>query len=304
MQDKNKTLQELQAKIDRSDSIISNLELIQKEKQNEAEALEALNNSLSAQLSESKIKEAQNEAQINNLQKGLETIQSDNGKLLCDLDISESERKSLESLNNELMNQLQTQQDTISQLESRVTLKDEEIDALLNTIIERDSTVQEKMLAIDSIQSQFKTYRSWIDHNVIPHLRSQRKETENHHYAELNLLLTELHEAKKFINHQAQHMNGLKSDVHWLNVHNKQLNEIFAHMIEEQKEQCGLFAISKSKKKASSPYNKHKQKQEKQHKTISDVIPSNEASTTVSNLSSGSRRSTVSHYSTKHDSCK
>jgi chromosome segregation ATPase len=295
-------LQELQENSNRSDDTINNLELIQKEKQNEIEALEALNTSLSAQLSESKNKEIESEAQINVLQHELKDMQSENGKLLCDLNISETERKELKTLNNELMNKLQTQQDNISQLESRVILKDEEIDALLNTIIERDTTVQEKITFIENIQNQFKAYRNWIDHTVIPHLRLQRKETENHHYAELNLLLTELHEAKKFINYQAQYLNALKSDVYWLNVQNKQLNEIITSMIEEQKEQHGGYYLNKSKEKISpSKQKKQQQQQQRKHK-INDVIPLDDTSdsTTVSNSS----RSTISHCDTKHDSRK
>lgn len=188
---------------------------------------------MSAQLSDSKNSATKNEIQINLLQQELNRIQNINTTLMQELETTKNETQDFKTVNNELMTLSEVQKENIKQLESRVILKDEEIDSLLETI-------QDKSTLYEKIQLQFKTYRQWIDNTVINHLRSQRKAVEEHHYTELNQLLTELHDAKKFMNQQAQYLDGLKSDVHWLTVQNKQLSEVLLTMSKDRKEQYNL----------------------------------------------------------------
>ncbi|KAI9361097.1 hypothetical protein BD770DRAFT_33721 [Pilaira anomala] len=156
-------------------------------------------------------------------------MKNTNATLMQDLETSKNETLELKSINNELMIASQVDKDTINQLESRVLIKTEEVESLLETIEDNNSV-------IENLQLKFKEYRHWVDHTIVPYLTSQRKAIQEYHYKELNMLLTELHEAKKFINKQAQHINGLKSDVHWLSVQNTQLNETIL-MTNKQAEQ-------------------------------------------------------------------
>ncbi|CAO3634304.1 unnamed protein product [Mucor hiemalis] len=304
--DKDEKNKELSSDLNRSNIMIEELQLTQREKEMEIEALEAQNKLFTAQISEFECTRAENETQIKNLQQELEDMKVTHINLTHDLENCKQQVETLQLKNNELLIQIQANNDTISHLETRVTLKDEEIDALLNTIEERNTTIEENVALIESLQTQFKTYRHWIDHNAIPHLRIQRKEIENHHYAELNLLLTELHEAKKFINRQAQHLNGLKSDVHWLNVQNEQLSDIVTNMIKDGKE---FFSINTAttttttttkKKVFSTNVFKPKRKQQQTIKN-SEIIPMDVSDTATLSFSS---RSTFSNDNSTHSSSK
>lgn len=223
LQEKDQLINNYQTEADRRVSIIANFE-------KEHEALEAQISTLSAQLSESKNSATKNELQMNLLQQELNSLQNTNSSLMQELQSSQNETKALTSVNNDLMTLSEVQKENIKQLESRALLKDEEIECLL-------TTVEEKSTLYEKIQLQFKAYRHWIDNTVLIHLRSQRKAVEDHHYTELNQLLTELHDAKKFMNQQAQYLDGLKSDVHWLTVQNNQLSQVLLNMAKDRSEQ-------------------------------------------------------------------
>ncbi|KAG2214427.1 hypothetical protein INT47_000983 [Mucor saturninus] len=258
LQEKNQTIENYRTEADRGVSVIANFE-------KEHEALEAQISALSAQLSESKNSATKNELQINLLQQELNRIQNINTTLMQELETSKNETQDLKTVNNELMTLSEEQKEHIKQLESRALLKDQEIVTLR-------STVEEKSTLYEKVQSQFKAYRHWIDKTVIVYLRSQRKSVQEHHYTELNALLTELHDAKKFMNQQAQYLDGLKSDVHWLTVQNKQLNDALVNTSKDRTEQ----------------YNIHNKKTI-EHVDVSDTI-------------SYSSRSTISDRSTPLDS--
>lgn len=223
-------IEQLGTESNRSAGIIANFE-------KEHEALEAQISTLSVQLSESKNNVTKNEIHIDHLQQELNSIKNTNIILMQDLETSRNETQDLKTVNNELMITSQVDKDTINQLESRVLIKEEEVDALLETIQDNNST-------IEKLQLKFKQYRHWVDNTIVPYLTLQRKSVQDYHYKELNQLLTELHEAKKFINTQAQHLNGLKSDVHWLTVQNSQLNEIILNMSKDHTEQYTIYKKS------------------------------------------------------------
>ncbi|GAA5798962.1 hypothetical protein HPULCUR_004371 [Helicostylum pulchrum] len=230
IQVKNQMIEQLGTEANRSAGIIANFE-------KEHEALEAQISTLSVQLSDSKNSVTKNEIHIDHLQQELNSIKNTNITLMQDLETSRNETQDLKTVNNELMITSQVDKDTISQLESRVLIKEEEVDALLETIQDNNST-------IEKLQLKFKQYRHWVDNTIVPYLTLQRKSVQDYHYKELNQLLTELHEAKKFINTQAQHLNGLKSDVHWLTVQNSQLNEIILNMSKDHTEQYTIYKKS------------------------------------------------------------
>jgi uncharacterized coiled-coil protein SlyX len=121
-----------------------------------------------------------------------------------------------------------------------------------------------------------------MEHTVVPYLRSQTKAAQEHHITELNQLLTELHEAKKFMNRQAQYLDGLKSDVHWLTVQNQQLSDVLVGMSKERTEQYNL------NKKRLFVISKHAAKQQQKKKQVMD----DDASDTISYSS----LSTISYY--------
>lgn len=258
--------------MNRSNSLIAKLEHSQQEQKIAYEALEAQAASLTIQLSEFNNNATECEIKMNQLQQDLQHLKNTNNTLMQDLDACLNETQSLKTLNKELVTRLQARQENISQLESRITLKDEEIDALLNTIDERDRIIEDKSTLIEKLQTQFQKYRHWMDHTVVPHLRAQRTAAQNHHYTELNQLLTELNEAKKFMNRQAQYLDGFKSDVHWLTVQNQQLTDIVSALSKERTEQHDLnskimFGTKVSSNKSSSGNNsikKHPNQRNKQ----------------------------------------
>jgi chromosome segregation ATPase len=298
LQYKNQNIEQCHTDLNRRDCLIADLEHNQQEQKKEHEALEAQVASLTVRLSESKNRAEECEIKLNQLQQELRRIESTNITLVQDLETHLNETQSLKTLNKALMTRLQARQETITQLESHIDLKDEEIDALLNTIYERDRTIEDKSALIQKLQTQFKTYRHWMDHTVIPHLRTQRKNAQDHHYTELNQLLTELHEAKKFMNRQAQYLDGLKSDVHWLNVQNQQLSDILTNMSKERTEQYNVNKkrLFRTTNASNNNDSNKKQQQQQQHQKNKQAAVDDDVSDSVS----FSSRSTISNQDEEH----
>ncbi|KAI8387314.1 hypothetical protein BD560DRAFT_114305 [Blakeslea trispora] len=205
--------------------------------QQKHESLEAQITTLSAHLSESQADATQKQMQLKQLQHDILSSNETNKTLLEKLKASEHHVARLEAQQRQLTEEIKTQQDHTSKLESCLETQKKKTNDTLQTLEQKNALVDEKTSLIERLIEQFKTYRTWIDSNVIPHLRQQRDEAKQEHTHELNRALSELHEAKKFVNKQALHLDELKSDVYWLTQQNKQLHALVQHMHDEHEEQ-------------------------------------------------------------------
>ncbi|KAL0138434.1 hypothetical protein V8B55DRAFT_1514864 [Mucor lusitanicus] len=237
LQEKDQTIDALRSEVDIHKQSVCNLKEAQQSSRQEHALLEAQLQTLTAQLSESQSNAAQQALKLTDLNHALEDMAQSMASLSQQLETQTTDNASLQQVNHDLMLRLQAQQERVVQLESRLVLKDEEIDALLNTIDERDRALQESASKADASDQRFNVYRDYVDTTVVPHLRGQAKAMQDLHIQELNALLTELHEAKRFINKQAQSMDLLKSNLHWLTVQNTQLKSLIQTMYQEHKNQ-------------------------------------------------------------------
>ncbi|KAL9547092.1 hypothetical protein MBANPS3_006340 [Mucor bainieri] len=237
LQEKDQTIEALRLEVDTHKQSVCDLEKAQQSSQQQHTLLEAQVQTLTAQLSESQSNAAQQALQLTDLGHTVETMAQSITSLSQQLEVQTSDNANLQQVNRDIMLRLEAQQERVQQLESRLVLKDEEIDALLNTIDERDRALQQSASKVETLDQRFNVYREYVDTTVVPHLRGQTKAMEDMHIQELNALLTELHEAKRFMNKQAQSMDLLKSNVHWLTVQNTQLKSLIQTMHQEHKNQ-------------------------------------------------------------------
>jgi hypothetical protein len=105
---------------------------------------------------------------------------------------------------------------------------------------ENKEMVQQCRLVTEALQSQFKSYHLFMT-QVTHDLRAKVDLKCDTHLKELNLLLTELHQAKKFINQQAQYIDSLKSDTYWLKKRNEQLWNVIQEMDNDFVNRCKIF---------------------------------------------------------------
>lgn len=175
-----------------------------------------------------------------------------------------------------MTNQLETHQDLLIASEKQLELKTQRVDDLLIQNNEKQCAIQDAEALITHLRQRFATYNQWVDGTVVPHLRHMYKKAQEHQVTELRHVQQELVEAKKFINRQAQHLAGLKSDVHWLTVQNNQVSLLLTTMSREHKEQW--------------VWNKHWY----DGKQI-PTLPTSPTSSTTSSLSSPHRKSSAAN---------
>ncbi|KAL7320013.1 hypothetical protein PS15m_003085 [Mucor circinelloides] len=268
LQEKDQAIQVLRLEVDTHKQSVCDLEKARQSSREEHALLEAQVHTLTAQLSESQSDMALQALQTSQLEHKLQDMTQSISSLSQQLETQTAENVSLEQVNHDLTLQLQARQELIQKLESRLVLKDEEIDALLNTIDERDRALQESASKIEVLDQRFTVYRNYMDTTVVPHLRGQTKAMEEMHIKELNQMLTELHEAKRFMNKQAQSMDLLKSSVHWLSVQNTQLKSLIHTMHQEHQSQ---WAINKRhySQQGIKKHQLHQEEQDDNDDTIS-----------------------------------
>jgi len=282
LQEKDQIIEALRLEVDTHKQSVCDLEKAQQSSQQEHTLLEAQLQTLTAHLSESQSNAAQQALQLSDLNHSLEDMTRSIASLSQQLETQITDNVSLKQVNHELMLRLQAQQGLVQKLESRLVLKDEEIDALLNTIDERDRALQESASKVETLEQRFNVYREYVDTTVVPHLRGQTKAMEDMHIQELNALLTELHEAKRFMNKQAQSMDLLKSSVHWITVQNAQLKSLIQTMHQEHKNQ---WAMNKkhSSRHGSKKASLHPEQQEQEQDNENDDTTSFSSKSNVSN---------------------
>lgn len=276
LQEKDQTIENMSVRIDTYKQNVCDLEKTQQSNQEKHTLLEAQIHSLTVQVSESQSNATQQDTQITELKHNINCMTQSISSLEHQLETQITKSSNLDKLNHDLLTRLQERQELIQQLESRLVLKDEEIDALLNTIDDRDRALQHSATMIKTLDLRFSLYRNYMDTTVVPHLRKQAKAIEQLHIKELNELLTELHEAKRFMNKQAQSMDLLKSSVHWLNVQNTQLKSLINSMHQEHKNQ---WSMNKKHHNTKKPLKEQEQDQD-------DDVISFSSKSTVSNYQS------------------
>ncbi|KAG1216531.1 hypothetical protein G6F35_010013 [Rhizopus arrhizus] len=139
--------------------------------------------------------------------------------------------------------QIRVQQGEMTTLHDRIKHDEYILQGLRDQLESKDQIISKQALEIDqqnslvqSLQTQFKLYRQYTSQ-----VTQQQRETKcQGHRTELNELLSEAHEAKKFINQQAIHINHLKSDVYWLTLRCEQAEQILKDMHRDRSEQFGF----------------------------------------------------------------
>ncbi|EIE82266.1 hypothetical protein RO3G_06971 [Rhizopus delemar RA 99-880] len=100
-------------------------------------------------------------------------------------------------------------------------------------LIEQHQKIEEQATLIVGLQKQFKLYRQYI---------TRPRETQcTTHIKDLNQLLSELNEAKKFINQQAILMDSLKSSIYWLNSRCRQAEQSLLDMRHDRLQQTQFY---------------------------------------------------------------
>ncbi|KAG1082661.1 hypothetical protein G6F42_022497 [Rhizopus arrhizus] len=189
LQEKDQAIQVLRLEVDTHKQSVCDLEKARQSSREEHALLEAQVHTLTAQLSESQSDVALQALQTSKLEHKLQDMTQSISSLSQQLETQTAENVSLKQANHDLTFQLQARQELIQKLESRLVLKDEEIDALLNTIDERDRALQESTSKIEVLDERFTVYRDYMDTTVVPHLRGQTKAMEEMHIKELNQML-------------------------------------------------------------------------------------------------------------------
>ncbi|GAN11666.1 hypothetical protein MAM1_0792c11245 [Mucor ambiguus] len=285
LQEKNQAIEALRLEVDTHKQSVCDLQEAQQSSQQEHALLEVQLQSLAVQLSESQGTAAQQALKLTDMSHTVEGLTQSIASLSQQLETQTTDNVGLKQVNHDLTLRLQVQQERVQQLESRLVLKDEEIDALLNTIDERDRALQESASKVEALDQRFNVYRDYVDTTVVPHLQGQTKAMEGMHIQELNELLTELHEAKRFMNKQAQSMDLLKSNVHWLTMQNTQLKSLIQTMHQEHKSQWTMNKKHHSQhgsRKALALSEQQQPSQEQQDNENNDTI-SFSSKSTVSN---------------------
>ncbi|KAI7899647.1 uncharacterized protein BX663DRAFT_520837 [Cokeromyces recurvatus] len=220
------------------------------ESQENYNSLQVRTNELSTQILELEDHVERKEKEINDLNLHIDSMTNITTELTEQLEYHKENAKEISLLNKELHHQIHRHEKGMALLEARITIKEEEIDALLNTIDEQSTILNDKSIIIEKLEEKFKIYREWIERTVVPHLRQHKKAVEP------NSLISELHKTKKFLNRQAIHINDLKSDIHWLTVQNRQLLVFISDICMDHVEQWDLnLKFSTTMKKETKKYN-------------------------------------------------
>ncbi|KAI9487642.1 MAG: hypothetical protein EXX96DRAFT_554086 [Benjaminiella poitrasii] len=240
VEQKETAIKSLQKELDKSSNTICDLKQGLHENQQKCNSLESQMKMISDQVLQFENSVDQKEKQITELNCTLETMSHTITELTGKVELHKDDIQRLTKLNDDLNKQIETHLKTTTQLEVRLTTKYKEIDTLRNTIDEQKQILSNNSVQIEKLEEKFKLYRNWMEHTVIPYLRQQKKEADQANLTESSSLKDELHEAKKFLNRQAFHMNELKSDIHWLTVQNKQLKILILDICRDHKEQWDL----------------------------------------------------------------
>ncbi|KAG1443756.1 hypothetical protein G6F56_010558 [Rhizopus delemar] len=185
------------------------------------------------------------EEQIRQYSRDISEAQDQNKALQMEAVQRQSELETSERLQHEQAEKIKEQQEMVCKLEDCLKQKNGTIEDLTQHLKREEKTTQQQQKKMElqrqiigGLQSQFKQYRQYM--NAVA---SEQHNPCRIHVKELNQLLTELHQAKKFINEQAIHVNNLKSDVYRLNSRCKQAEQSLSDMHQDRLEQSRFYQI-------------------------------------------------------------
>ncbi|KAI8141316.1 hypothetical protein BJV82DRAFT_670939 [Fennellomyces sp. T-0311] len=134
-------------------------------------------------------------------------------------------RKELEHEIEHLQQQLQERAAEITGLGAQLAEGNRELSELQQKAKEQYEQLRSKDGIIQSLHVRFDTYNTHVT-KVMHEMRVRMKSKHPQRDREVDRLTRELREAKKFINMQAQQLDGLKSELHWMSRWNRQLNQL------------------------------------------------------------------------------
>ncbi|KAG0169177.1 hypothetical protein DFQ30_003873 [Apophysomyces sp. BC1015] len=172
-------------------------------------------------------------------------IQQMEAKHRQEIEACDVERAKMEQDTTQLNQQLQHCLQTVESLTTQVSTTQNESAQHLHTLHQKEMYLERNQKVSCRIQAQFETYRSYINH-VIQELRDQLRKQCRQRDAELGKVLSELHEAKKFINQQAQNIEGLKSELHWMGKWNKYLWQLAQSIHQDATDHWSFFHPSEA----------------------------------------------------------
>ncbi|KAI8878735.1 hypothetical protein K501DRAFT_297473 [Backusella circina FSU 941] len=251
VQEKNQMIGQLEEELKMSGITISELKSTALKHQTEYVALEMQLITTKEQLDISQKDHVQKQNDIDCLERESQDMLTKQENMLqehqrCKSDYANhltQKQSEIEQLDNELRStqvSLLSANEHLQHLTSQTTLQKQELDRVTNERDESKEMVQQCHVVVEALQSQFKSYRLFMT-EVTHDLRTKVDLKCDIHFKELNLLLTELHQAKKFINQQAQFIDSLKSDTHWLKKRNEQLWNIIQEMDNDFVNRCKIF---------------------------------------------------------------
>ncbi|KAI7886956.1 hypothetical protein K492DRAFT_233155 [Lichtheimia hyalospora FSU 10163] len=115
--------------------------------------------------------------------------------------------------------ELRQRADEITHLHSQLDTTRHDLDMLQQTYAKQTTCLERKNGLCRRLQTQFDVYRNHVT-TIMYEMREQMNAQQPDH------LSHELLEAKKFINHQALQIEGLKSELHWMSKWNRKLNNL------------------------------------------------------------------------------
>ncbi|KAJ8661964.1 hypothetical protein O0I10_002295 [Lichtheimia ornata] len=131
--------------------------------------------------------------------------------------------------------ELRQRADEITHLRSQLDTTRHDLETLQQSHAKQTACLERKNGLCLRLQTQFDVYRNHVT-TIMHAMREQMNAQQPHH------LSRELLEAKKFINHQALQIEGLKSELHWMSKWNRQLTNLIDDLHNDDVAQNGAVA--------------------------------------------------------------
>ncbi|KAI9282756.1 hypothetical protein BY458DRAFT_130860 [Sporodiniella umbellata] len=185
------------------------------------------------------------EDQIEQYSKDLLELQHQNRTLQETVDHQQSKIETYKCLQHDHVQEIKEQKSNLIELQDHLEQRDKAIEGLAQDLRFQEKTSQQQQTKVAQqerivfgLRTQFKEYRHYM--NTVA---CKQHDPCQIHVKELNLLLTELHQAKKFINEQAMHIYNLKSETYWVNSRCKQVEQSMMEMNQNRLEQLKLYKL-------------------------------------------------------------
>lgn len=226
-------IQGLEEQLKTTADIVADIEMVSNTRQTEINSLKEQLESTTENWTASQDKVTSHQKRITSLDAELEGVnktltdaRQEHRQITSDyaerLNQTVAELESQKSTTASLREALASSNKQCEQLERQKVEQQQEMEHVLSQKSQREQMIQHCTSLITSLQQQFKTYRSFMN-GVVTDLRTKCENKCHTHLDELNTLMSELNEAKRFINKQAQQMDQLKSEQYWLTKRNEQL---------------------------------------------------------------------------------